>query len=372
MPDIAVLIKPASGLCNMSCDYCFYADEKQKRQKASYGFMTEETLRNVIRKTISQSRQGISYAFQGGEPTLRGLDFFQKAMMYQTKYNKNHVPVYNSIQTNGLLIDEKWCGFLKENQFLVGLSADGIASVHDLYRHTENGGDTFARVRRAADLLQQYGVPFNILTVVTGDLAKKADKVYREYKKMGWDYQQYIACIEPLEEQKREQSYAAEPVAYGQFMIDLFEQWYADWKRGCQPYIRQFENYIAILTGRQAEACDQRGVCGIQTVVEADGGVYPCDFYVLDAYRMGNLNEEYYEEIRKKGETLGFVERSYNLSLSCRQCEYFSVCRGGCQRNREWNLSKETYENYFCEAYRMFFDKCFIQLQEIADSVREV
>ena len=271
---------------------------------------------------------------------------------------------------NGYLIDEAWCRFFKENHFLVGLSVDGTKEIHDTYRHSKNGGPTFDRVCHAAELMDTYGVEYNILTVVNQKVASEIAKIYEFYKKQGWHYQQYIACLDPLEEAHGENEYALEPKQYGRFLIELFELWYADWKNGTQPYIRQFENYVGILLGYQPEACDQRGICGIQNVVEADGSVYPCDFYMLDEYRLGNFNANQMEEINAKRKEIGFIERSLQLKESCKSCPYFTICRGGCQRNRDYDQVSGMYENYFCKSYEMFFDACLPKMKEMAETLK--
>lgn len=369
MPPISVLIKPASGICNMKCDYCFYCDEAKKRITKSYGFMTERTLRNVIRKTMLHADGMISYVFQGGEPTLRGLEFFEKVIEYQKQYNKNRVYVSNAIQTNGYALNEEWAKFFKENHFLVGFSLDGTKENHDLYRHNTEGEGTYDRILKSINLMDAYGVDYNILTVVTKDTAEHISEIYKEYQTRGWNYQQYIACLDPLGEERGKNPYALTPVQYGSFLIELFQLWYEDWKKKKQPYIRQFDNYIGILMGYQPESCDQRGSCGVQTVVEADGSVYPCDFYMLDEYYLGNLNEHRIEDIERMRKEIGFIERSEKVSEECRKCQYYRICRGGCQRNRERNSYSGEYENYFCSGYKMFFDACLEQLKEIAREV---
>ena len=365
MPPISVMIKPASSLCNMSCRYCFYCDEASKRERSSYGFMSEETLKNVIRRTLLRAEHSISYAYQGGEPTLRGLDFFKQAAAYQKQYNQRGIRVSNALQTNGYAIDEAWCGFLRENNFLVGLSIDGTRELHDALRRDKNGGGTYDRVLRAAKLFDQNGVQYNILTVVTVGLARSAETVYREYQRRGGRYQQYIACLDPVLEEQGKQDYSLRAEVYGQFLIDLFDLWEIDLKQGRQPYIRQFENYIGILMGQMPESCEQRGVCSLQNVVEADGSVYPCDFYVLDEYRLGNLNAEGFDVIDRRRRESGFLENSCNHTESCKKCPYFGICRGGCRRHRQ-QLGTEPGENCFCESYRMFFAACLPRMQEIA------
>ena len=372
MPAISVMIKPSSGMCNMSCDYCFYRDETQKRSQESYGFMSEKTLKNVIRKTMLRAEGMISYAFQGGEPTLRGLAFFQKVVEYQNQYNKNKIQVHNALQTNGLLIDEDWCRFLKENHFLVGVSLDGTKEIHDTYRHTrKEGGPTFDLVCSAIRLMESYGVDFNILTVVNQAAAENIQEIYSFYRQKKWNYQQYIACLDPLDEPHGQNEYSLAPEQYGQFLIRLFRLWYKDWKKGRQPYIRQFENYIGILLGHFPEACDQRGTCSIQNVVEADGSVYPCDFYMLNDYCLGNFNENRLDEIDARRKEIGFLERSLKLGPDCKHCAYYRLCRGGCQRNRDWAPEIQAYQNYFCQSYRMFFDACLNEMEEIARSLAD-
>lgn len=368
MPPVNVLLKPSSGACNMKCAYCFYCDEAKKREQMSYGFMTERTLKNVIRRTMLCAEGSISYAYQGGEPTLRGLNFFQKALIYQKQYNKRGIPVHNALQTNGYGIDEEWCRFLAQNHFLVGISIDGTREVHDTYRRSADGAPTYDKILESVKLMDRYGVDYNILTVVNRKVAERIKEIYADYRKRGWNYQQYIACLDPLGEARGQSKYALIPEQYGTFLIELFGLWYTDWKERRQPYIRQFDNYIGILMGFQPESCEQRGKCGIQTVVEADGSVYPCDFYMLDEYCLGNFNENRLDEINKMREKIGFVERSEKLTEDCINCTYYKICRGGCQRNRDYNEQKGCYENYFCQSYKMFFDACLEKLKKVAVS----
>lgn len=364
MPPVNLLIKPASGMCNMRCDYCFYCDEAEKRKQASYGFMSEETLRNVIRKAVLFAEGSCTIAFQGGEPTLSGLEFFENVIKYANHYNKNHIRIEFALQTNGYGITKEWCEFLVKHHFLVGLSVDGTKAIHDEYRHSAKGNETYQRVLETAKLFDEYGVEYNILTVVHKKTAAHIEEIYQSYKKRGWNFIQFITCLDPIGEVRGQKEYSLLPKDYGNFLIQLFRLWYKDLQKGCQPYIRQFENYIGILVGHSPESCEQRGVCGIQNVVEADGSVYPCDFYVLDDYCLGNLNETSMANIQKKREEIHFIERSNNHSKECKSCKWFYICRGGCYRSREGER-----DNYFCEGYRMFFEECYPQLQEIANKL---
>lgn len=305
----------------------------------------------------------------GGEPTLVGLDFYRKLIAFEQKYNTRQIPIQNAIQTNGYGMDDAWAAFFAEHQFLVGLSIDGICATHDAYRKDAAGKDTFARIMHASDLLKQHGAEFNILTVVHRKITQKVSKIYQFYKKNGFRYQQYIACLDPFGAAGQpEYSLSAED--YGRFLIELFDLWYLDLQKGEQPYIRQFENYISILLGIEPEACDMKGICSLQQVIEADGSVYPCDFFVLDAYRIGNIREDDFGQLLERGIEMRFVQDSVPQDADCRACRYFPVCRGGCGRHRLDSEGNRTGKNCFCKSYQMFFDARLPQLLQIAEQIR--
>lgn len=365
MPQLHVMIKPASGLCNMRCKYCFYADEMEKRDKASFGIMSRDTLECVIREIFAFAQGQCTIAFQGGEPTLAGLDYFKTCLELEKQYNTKKIKVSHSLQTNGYGLDEQWYSFFAENQFLIGLSVDGIKASHDAYRKDAQGQDTYFRVLDTAKGLKQAGAEFNVLTVVNGKTAPRIRKIYERYQKLGFSWQQYIACMDPIWEKQGQQEYSLTPQAYGKFLIELWDLWETDLKQGKQPYIRQFENYVGILLGQPPESCEQRGVCGFQNIIEADGSVYPCDFYVLDGYCLGNLRTDSFKEIEQRWEESRFAQNSINHTEECRRCPYFPVCRGGCRRHRE-QPGTAPGENYFCESYRMFFDACLPRMKAVA------
>lgn len=369
MPPIHIMIKPASGLCNMRCRYCFYEDEMRNRKQASYGMMSEQTLENVISKAFDYADTEVTFAFQGGEPTLRGLPFFRKAVELQKKYNQKDLLVNNALQTNGYCLDEEWCQFFHENHFLLGLSIDGTMQTHDKNRLDADGKGTFLKCMETAGLFRKYQVEFNILTVVNRHTAPKIRRIYQEYNKRGFRYQQYIACLDPLFEEAGRQDYSLTPAMYGDFLVELFQLWFDDLQQNRQPFIRQFENYIGILMGRRPESCEQNGRCTCQSVVEADGSVYPCDFYMLDQYRLGNLHSNSFEDIAQRGIQIQFAEQSENQSETCKNCQYFTICRGGCNRHRYAPIVGGAFENYFCEAYRRLFDAHYDKMMWIAQSI---
>lgn len=359
MPDINVLIKPASGMCSLRCSYCFYHDETQNREVASYGMMSEDTLEQVIKKTLSFADTSCTIAYQGGEPTMRGLSFFKKSIEFQKKYNRKHVVISNAIQTNGMLLDAQWAAFFAEHNFLVGISLDGIPYTHDAFRKDGAGNGTFEKVMAAVRLLEEYHVDFNILTVVHAQTAKKIPQIYQFYRDCGFRYLQFIPCMNPLGRETERFPYTLTPKAYGQFLKTLFDLWYQDLKAGRFVHIQLFESYIKMLLLMQPDVCGMTGICSCQHVIEADGEVYPCDFYVLDAYKLGNLNACSFEEIQEKRKELRFIEQSAVAHEDCKACKYMPICRGGCYRYR-------APKNYFCTAYYDFFEYTIKRLEEAA------
>lgn len=353
-----VLIKPASGACNMRCRYCFYSDEMANRETGVVGRMSTDTLEVIVSRVLgaaSEPGTPCVFMFQGGEPTLAGLDFYRALEGYVKKYNTQGLRVGYAIQTNGFAINEQWAELFARMKFLVGLSLDGTRELHDANRRTPSGRGTFDAVMQAARLFLRYGVEFNILSVVTDMTARGALKLHNFFDAQGFRYQQYIPCLDPLCH-GGEQHTALSAERYAAFLCRTFDAWYDDLSRGKYVYNRTFENYMAILLGRAPENCGMAGVCSPQYVIEADGGVYPCDFYVLDEYRLGNILSDSFESMDARREELGFIARSRELHPDCRDCRYFALCRGGCYRERiDTGDGSGIPKNRFCAAYLKFF-----------------
>lgn len=367
---INLLIKPASGQCNMKCEYCFYNDVMDNRETKSFGFMDIKTIENVIKKALMFSKRECTIAYQGGEPTLVGLDFFKKTIEFQNKYNVNRVKINNALQTNGYAITKEWAEFFHDNNFLVGLSLDGTKQTNDIFRHNKNQNGTFNKIMETAKLFDEYKVEYNILTVVNSQTAKKINSIYSFYKKNGFKYLQFIPCLNPFGKENEKKIYTLTDKAYGEFLNKLFDFWYADVMSGNEVHIRQFENYIEMILGYPPESCGMSGVCGYQNVVESDGSVYPCDFYVLDKWNLGNLNEVSFEEIYKKRQELKFIEESQTIDEKCKSCKYFMLCRGGCKRYREPYQNGQYKLNCFCKSYEMFFEHCKDRMINLANRIR--
>lgn len=366
MPALSLLIKPASGNCNMRCRYCFYADELDNREIRSYGKMSVDTMHTIVDKAMEYGDYECTIAFQGGEPTLAGLDFYRDLVAYVTAHeNPKKLKIHYALQTNGYLINEEWAAFLGENHFLVGVSLDGLKEIHDRYRLDAAGKGTYQRVISAIRLLEKHQVEYNILTVVTAATARNGQKIYNYFKKNHFGYQQYIECLDPIGEEPGQHEYSLTPEKYGEFLKSMFDAWYLDMRSGTYVYNRYFENLMMIMAGQQPESCNMRGVCGKQWVFEADGSVYPCDFYALDQWRLGNIQENSFEEMDEKRDELGFIQWSMRQQEGCQKCRWFGLCRNGCRRNREPVTAEHTNRNYFCKSYQMFFEYAYPRLEEI-------
>lgn len=369
MPPLTLLIKPASASCNMRCRYCFYSDIVGNSGVASYGIMGMSTLENVVKKSLDFASGQCTFVFQGGEPTLAKQDFYKAFLELATRHNHKKLQTNYSIQTNGYGIDREWADFLAKNHFLVGLSLDGIKDVHDLYRKDAEEKGTFAKVMRTAQIFNHYGVEYNILTVITNQVAKSIGKVYGFFKRNHFIYQQYIPCLDPLGENRGQYTYSLYPKLYGDFLCNLFDLWYNDFSRGNRVFIRYFDNLMQLIMRCPPESCGMMGTCTRQIVVEADGSVYPCDFYVLDKYRLGNLNDNDFLQIEAKRDSTDFIEVSKQISTQCLECRWYFLCRGGCRRDRESLINSELSINYFCSSYMSFFDYAFSRLKKCAYSL---
>lgn len=373
MPAASILIKPASANCNMDCKYCFYKCLSSHREEYSKGFMKEETMETLVREAIAYADGSLTFAFQGGEPTLAGLDFFQKAVELQQKYNNKKLQIENTIQTNGLLIDEKWARFLGEHRFLVGLSLDGPKKMHDRYRKDAGGQDTFARIMHSVQMLEQYHVDYNVVTVVTNDTAKQASFLYKFWKRNHYPFVQFIPCMDEIKRQDGTQErsiYAVEPEQYGKFLCELFDLWYADFAAGETMDIRMFSNLAQMAAGYPAEECGMNGCCNCYFVVEGDGSVYPCDFYCMDEWKLGTVNDGFVQ-MKTSEKAKAFVEASRPVCAACQECPYFSLCRGGCRRWREPFVDGKPGLNQLCSAYRMFFAHAAERMERLGVYIRQ-
>lgn len=357
MKHITVMIKPASQRCGLRCKYCFYHDISQKRSAADRGLMSIETAEIIIKKTIKEAENSCCFAFQGGEPFLRGLDFYREFVQIVRHCNEKNVFVSYAIQTNGMHINEEWAKFLKDNRFLVGISLDGPAEIHNRFRVDQREKGTYKNVMAACSILNRFQVPFNILCVITAFSARRGMKLYEFYKKQGFSHLQFIPCLEPAGEVRGE--HALSSADYGEFLKTIFDLWYQDFQKGKYLSIRHIDNYLSLLAGQPPELCSMKEQCSCQFALEADGSVYPCDFYMADQWMLGNILSCSFQEMAE-GETAGqFISQSV-IGSQCRECKWGWLCRGGCRRDREQE------KNIFCKSYEDFFEYSIQRLESAA------
>lgn len=373
MPAASILIKPASSNCNMDCKYCFYKVLSSNREEYDKGFMSGSTLEALVRYGVEYADGLLSFAFQGGEPMLAGIDFYRKAVSLQKKYNKKDLVIENTLQTNGLLIDDEWAEFFAENDFLIGISIDGPRKIHDKYRTDYNGNGTFERVMDKVALLRKYKVRYNVLTVVTDKLSENASYLYKFYKRNNIDYVQLIPCMDEknrcMPQQSDDSNGAVAADSYGRFLCDIFDLWYEDFMKGEQMDIRMFSNLAQMAAGYPAEECGMNGCCSCYFVVEGDGSIYPCDFYCTDEWKLGEVGQSFDELINSERARL-FVKDSMTQCAECHKCSYFNLCRGGCRRWRE--KSRQTYGvNKLCEGYKVFFEHTADRINELGKIIHE-
>ncbi len=350
----------------MRCEYCFYSDVTSLREISNYGIMEISTLEIIVKKAFLYADQIASFGFQGGEPTMAGLDFFKAVVELQKKYNVKRIKVQNAIQTNGLNINDEWAEFLHKNNFLVGLSLDGTKLIHDKYRVDCNKNGTFDRVLNAAKIMDKYKVEYNILSTVNIDVANNIEKIYYFFKKHGFNYLQFIPCLDEFSSDNGPKGYSLTPEAYGDFLKKLFNLWYVDINSNKPISIRYFDNLAMMLYGYPPESCGMSGMCSCYYMIEADGSVYPCDFYVTDEWRIGNILTDEFDDMRSTDTAKKFVEVSKQVAQECKVCEHYHICRGGCRRNREPISIEHNNLNYLCPAFKAFFDFAKDDLLKVA------
>lgn len=332
MKQLSVMFKPASALCNLRCKYCFYADISSMREVRSFGIMepdTTEAILATIRKELDPG-DVITLAFQGGEPTVAGLDYFRHFMDIVKQWEG--IRVAYALQTNATLLDEEWCCFLKEHDVLVGVSLDLHKTSHDRARVDAQGQATYGRVMDAIHLLEKYGVEYNILCTLTSEVAQYPDKVWKAIVKNDFRYVQFTPCLDDLESGESS-PYALTPERFASFYKQIFEYWLTDFKQGKYRSIKLFDDIVNLLACGQPTACGINGVCQPQLVVEADGSVYPCDFYCLDQYCLGNLKEDALSTLFARSMQSPSKIRE-PLTEVCSDCPYQRICGGGCKRMR--------------------------------------
>ncbi len=371
------MTKPRGAICNLDCKYCYFL-KKEALFPGSDFRMSDAVLEEYTRQYIvAQPQPEVSFAWQGGEPTLMGLEFFRKAVEYQAKYRKPGMRILNSLQTNAVTLDEEWCRFFREHQFLLGVSLDGPREFHDAYRVDKGGQPTFERVMRGLRLLQAQGVEYNILTTVHAANADHPLTVYRFLRdEVGARYLQFI----PIVERDNESGYQEGNIVtdrsvradgYGDFLMAIFDEWVRhDVGR---VFVQIFDVALAAWAGERAGLCVFEETCGAALAIEHNGAVYSCDHYVEPNYFVGNIVDIPLSEIVVSEPQRRFGEAKRDtLPQYCRDCEVRFVCNGGCPKNRIISTpAGEPGLNYLCAGYRAFFNHIDEPMRYMAAQLRQ-
>ncbi|MBQ1377909.1 MAG: SPASM domain-containing protein [Lachnospiraceae bacterium] len=364
MKQLNVMIKPASSLCNLRCRYCFYADISNIREIPSFGVMKEEVtdaMLENIRKDLEPGDR-ITFAFQGGEPTLAGLPWFRHFTEITNTW-KPDIEVSLALQTNATLLDEDWCRYLHEQDYLVGVSMDILQENHDGTRVDEKGSGTYKQVIRAMKLLDEYRVEYNVLCTLTSQVARHPQQVWKQVKALNIRYVQFTPCLDELDAEKTS-VFALKPERFASFYTTLFRLWYEDVKKGEYRSVKLFDDLIGYLATGVPSTCDVAGHCSPQFVVEADGSVYPCDFYCLDEYRIGDITKDGLLTLGKSAAMAAFLNRGHRGPKLCADCRYGNFCGGGCKRMQKQVCCGP--EDDFC-GNRSFLDSCIKELLMLAE-----
>lgn len=381
----SAMIKPVGSACNLGCRYCYYLD-KAALYENRQSLMDDELLETTIKQYIQANDiPQIMFVWHGGEPLIAGLDFYKKAVALQQKYAEGK-QIENVLQTNGILIDENWCRFFAEHNFLIGISIDGPESIHDTYRRNKAGEATFAKVMGAIEQMRKYRVEFNTMSVVSRASEGKAVEIYRFLKSIGSTFMQFLPALEyvrisgktgkalivpPGTPDSVMAEWSVSAKGYGRFLNDIFDEWVlTDVGR---YFVQMFDVALAQWVGVPPALCAFADTCGDALVIEYNGDVYSCDHFVYPEYRLGNIKEHHLRSLYRKKKQFRFgMDKRNSLPSECLNCRYYFACRGECPKHRfEQSAEGEPNKNALCEGFKLFFKHVDPYMKYMADLLRE-
>ena len=385
-----VMVKPIGPICNIGCKYCFYLEKENLYRKSSGGLsgwtMSDEILESYIRQKFeASSKEMETFAWQGGEPTLLGINFFRKVIKYQKKY-ANGKQVYNKLQTNSILLNDEWCDFFARNNFLVGLSIDGPRELHDKYRVDKRGKPTFDRVLKAIDYMKKHGVEYNTLTVIQKDNSYKPVEVYNFLKEVGSKFMQFIPIVERIAQKPAENGlslvlpnkqnaivseWSVEPEQFGNFLISIFNEWVGN--DVGKYYVQIFDVSLQAWCGMQPGLCIFAETCGHALAIEHNGDLYSCDHFVFPENKLGNIMKSTLEVMVESEEQQNFGNNKRDrLPAYCLECEVRFICNGECPKNRFQNAPDGEFGlNYLCVGYKKFFNHIDSYMRFMANELNQ-
>ncbi len=368
-PGLSVMWKTVADDCNLACDYCYYSACGGRPGPGRHR-IDHALLESMIREYMASSRGAVCFAWQGGEPLLAGLQFFEEVVALQARHAPPNTTISNVLQTNGTLLNEEWARFFHQYNFLVGVSIDGPREIHDAHRVTATGKGSFDLVMRKIEPLRSHAVDFNILTVVHQGNVGRPRELMAFYAREDFRYVQFIPGMDfRSQEPGAPARYLITPEQYADFLRETFDLWY----NGGSPSssVRFFDNMLALYTGREADICTHRRNCPATLVLEQNGDAYPCDFYMGAEWRVGNIGMAPLDTLFAGPAYSRFCSLKEQLPEQCRGCEWLKFCYGGCPRNRARGpTGKAVGADYFCASYREFFTHAHERLSSLALRLR--
>lgn len=372
-----IMAKPSGSACNLNCEYCFFLKKESLYPDSNFR-MSDEVHKEYI-KQLFEAHQvpQVTVAWQGGEPTLMGLNFYRRSIELQKQYEKPGTRIENTFQTNGVLLDDDWCAFFRHNNFLVGLSIDGPEHLHNRYRKDKGGRGTFSRVVKAVRLLQKHHVEFNILCTVNRTNADHPPEVYRFFRdELGADYIQFIPVVERdnvsgFQEGTTVTERSVRPDQFGRFLIEIFDEWVT--RDVGKTFVLNFDGALAGWLGQAGTVCIFAPACGLGMALEHNGDLYSCDHFVEPDHYLGNIMETPLAELAasEKQRTFGMNKREL-LPSYCKECDFLFVCNGECPKNRFLETPDgEAGLNYLCSGYKAFFKHTEPTMRIMADILRQ-
>jgi serine-type anaerobic sulfatase-maturating enzyme len=376
LPAFHVMAKPTGPRCNLDCAYCFFL-KKERLYPGSDFRMSDEVMESYVRQTVEAHQvPEVTIAWQGGEPTLMGLDFFRRSVELQKKYAKPGTRIENTFQTNGILLNDEWCQFFQENNFLIGLSLDGPKELHDFYRKDRGGHGTFNRVLRAGRLLQKHKVEFNILCTVNSKNSNHPLEVYRFFRdELGAHYIQFIPIVERdnetgYQEGNKVTDRSVRPDQLGRFLIGIFDEWVK--KDVGNTFVLNFDGALAGWLGMAGTVCIFGPTCGLGMALEHNGDLYSCDHFVEPNHYLGNILKTPMIDLVASEKQRRFGQgKKASLPRYCRKCDVLHICNGECPKNRFLETPDgEPGLNYLCAGYKAFFKHADKPMRIMADLIR--
>jgi len=366
-PLTSVLVKPSGPDCNLGCTYCFYLEKEKLFPETKVHRMTPEIQEEMIRQIMQQSGDAVSIGWQGGEPALMGLDFYKRAIELEQKFGHGQ-SVGNGFQTNGTLLDVEWAKFFKKYDWLIGLSLDGPQHIHDRYRLDKGLHPTWEKVERVVKMLLAEGVAVNAMCCITDSSSNYAEELYNYYKGLGLTWMQFIPIVETdKDDPTKAAPFSVTDEKYGHFLITLFDLWINDFKNG-EPTtsVRHFESVFHSYVGLESPECTMMKECGPYVVIEHNGNVYSCDFFVEPRHRLGNIRQSKITDMLNSKKQDEFGKAKALLPRKCKFCPWYTKCFGGCTKDRIKDPNDQRQPR-FCLAYQMFFEHADAKMRQLAE-----